>query len=140
MDDDGNLEMKARASQMWKQEYQRKRKAVVEGSCRNNGDSGETNHGNDVNYLYKFCTQKTREAENADNFLQCDVDSLAINMERSDINYMISCDETMISPKGSVNLVEISVIIITGGLTNSKTLGSWKRLNKEGIIRHGIKE
>ena len=85
MDDGGNLERKACASQMWKQEYRRNGKAVVEGSCRNNGDSGEANHENDVNYLRTSCTQKTCEAENANNFLQCDVDSLAINMERSEI-------------------------------------------------------
>ena len=140
VEDDDAQGREACASQMWKQEYRRKGKAVMEGSGRNSEDSGKADHGKDFNCPLTSSNQKTRDVEIAENILQSDVDSLVVIMEMSNLIQKISGDNAMIGPKGRNNLVEIPVTTIIEGPTNSKIQGSWKRLNKEGSIRHGIKE
>ena len=103
-------------------------------------DSGQAVHGNVFNCPRTSSTNKTCEAGTVVNTVQKDVESLAVNMERSKLIHKISGETNVIRAKERNLLVEIPVITVAEGLTNCKNQGLWKRINKEGVNRHEIKD
>ena len=92
----------------------------MEGSGIISADSGQVVNGNIINYLYTSCIQKTCDVEIADNLLHNDVDSLAVNIEKSELIQKICGENDMIKSKGRQLLVEILITAIVEGPTKCK--------------------